>query len=159
VSQLNRNAVWALAVPGLAVSALLIFSACSGSPNDGDLIRRFEANKATYERLRDMLIADTNLKEVGPSGVEMADSPVFVTPPTPIIAGAHYQEYMDLLKLAGGIRASRSGGLHPSICIGVWANGLAADTKHKNICWLDDQSGDGRFNRKAIESNWFLEQD
>jgi hypothetical protein len=147
-------------VTALVLCLPLALSACSSAPSDDSLVDRFEANKATYERLRDLLTRDVGLAEVGRSGVRTADSPTWVVPPASSVSRLQYQQYMDLLKSVGASRASRSNGPHPEICIGVWASGWAADTKHKNICWLNDApTGKGRFVKIPIESNWYLEED
>jgi hypothetical protein len=128
--------------------------------SDEDLVRQFEENRAAYDRLRDLLVDDVSLRNVGRSGVQMEDSPIYVAPPTALISIAKYQEYMDLLKSTGGTRASRSVGLHPAICIGVAAEGWAGDTRHKNICWRDEPlAKDSRFTDKLIERSWYLEKD
>jgi hypothetical protein len=128
--------------------------------SDEELVRRFEENRVAYDRLRDLLVNDVSLRDVGNSGVQMEDSPIHVGPPTPLISTAKYQEYMDLLKSTGGTRASRSEGLHPAICIGVAAEGWAGDTRHKNICWREGPlAKDSHFTDKLIERNWYLEKD
>lgn len=147
-------------IPAIAAGLLILLSGCSKPPSDEQLVRRFEDHRAVYERLRDLLLADTNLKGVAPFGVQMADSPIYVTPPTPLVSSAKFQEYMSLLKSAGGTRASRSEGLHPVICIGVYAGGWAGDIRHKNICWRETPlTKGGRFTDKLIERDWYLEED
>jgi hypothetical protein len=160
VQKLNRNAFLILIVVGIGVGTLSALSSCDASASDDDVIRRFKANKATYQRLRDLLVDDASLREVGNSGVKMADSPVFVVPPTAQISTAKFDEYINLLSSAGGSRASRSEGSRPNICIGAWSVGWAGDSKHKNVCWFADASADhGRFTVKPIESNWYLVED
>jgi hypothetical protein len=128
--------------------------------SDGELVRQFEENRGAYDRLRDLLVDDVSLRDVGKSGVQMEDSPIHVAPPTPLISTAKYQEYMDLLKSTGGARASRSEGQHPTICIGVAAEGWASDTRHKNICWREGPlSKDSPFTDTLIERSWYLEKD
>ena len=157
---MNRDGSLASAVSAIAAGLLLLLSACGRSPSDQELVQRFEENRAVYERLRDLLLGDTNLKGVTPFGVQMADSPIYVTPPTPLISSAKFQDYMDLLKAAGGTRAGRSDGLHPVICIGVYVGGWYGDTRHKNICWRETPlAKGGPFTDKLIERNWYLEED
>jgi hypothetical protein len=149
-----------VAVPLVFIGALTIPFACSRPPKDDDLIRRFEANRAAFERVRDLLISEADLRDVGPAGMRMANSLLWVLPPSSSVSTARYGEYMHLLKLIGSTRASRSEGLHPDICIGVWAAGFAGDTKHKNICWVNGpRDSHGRFTSKVIESKWYLEED
>ena len=147
-------------ITALAFCSLLTSSACSSAPSDASLIERFAANKATYEHLRDLLSGDATLAEVGPSGIRSIDSPIWTSPPTSSVSSQQYRLYMDLLRLAGDNRASRSNGPHPEICFGVWATGWASDTKHKNICWRSESSAaGGRFTSKHIESGWYLDKD
>ena len=147
------------AVPGIAIGFLILLSGCGRSPSDQELVQRFEENRAAYDRLRNLLVDDTSVSDVGQPGVQMADSPIHVAPPTPPVSKEKYQEYMDLLKSTGGIRASRSEGLHAAICIGVYAEGWAGDTRHKNICWREGRlAKDSRFKDKLIERNWYLEK-
>jgi hypothetical protein len=128
--------------------------------SDEELVRHFEENRAAYDRLRDLLVDDLSVREVAKSGVRMEDSPIHVAPPTPLISTAKYQEYMDVLKSTGGTRASRSEGQHPTICIGLVAEGWASDTRHKNICWREGPlAKDSPFTDTLIERNWYLEKD
>jgi hypothetical protein len=155
----NRHISLASAVIGIAVGFPIILCGCGRSPSDQELVRQFEEHKAAYDRLRDLLVADANLRNVAPSGVQMADSPIYVMPPTPRVSSAKYQEYMGLLKSVGATRASRSEGPHPGICIGVSAGGWAGDTRHKNVCWRESPlAKNGRFSDKLIERYWYLEE-
>jgi hypothetical protein len=86
---------------GIAVGFLLLLCGCGRTPSDQELVRRFEDHRAAYDRLRDLLVGDANLRDVGTSGVQMTNSTVHVVPPTPLASGTKYQEYMDLLKSAG----------------------------------------------------------
>jgi hypothetical protein len=138
---------------------ITIVSACGGSSADAALIRHFQENKATYEQLRNLLIADANLAVVGASGVQTVDSPILVTPPTADISADHYHEYMDLLQKAGGVRVSRSPASDPAVCVGVRAAGWAGDTRHKNFCWHEHNPSHGVFTSRPIESGWYLEGD
>jgi hypothetical protein len=160
VHNLNLNGSLVSAVPAIAAALLILLSGCGRSPSDQELVLRFKENRAVYERLRDLLLGDTNLKGVAPFGVQMADSPIYVTPPTPLISSTKYQDYLDLLKSVGGTRAGRSEGPHSVICIGVYVAGWYGNTSHKNICWRETPlAKGGRFADKLIERNWYLEQD
>jgi hypothetical protein len=160
VGNLNPSASVVSWVPGIVGGFLLLLCSCGRSPSDEELVRQFQEHRAAYDRLRDLLIDDANLRDVGTSGVQMADSPIHVAPPMPPISTAKYQEYMDLLKSTGGTRASRSEGLHPAICIGVAAEGWAGEARHRNICWREVPLVKGsHFTDKLIERNWYLEKD
>jgi len=144
-------------ISAFAISLLLGSAGCESAPSDKALLGRFEANKTSYERLRDLLAGDAALAEVGPDGVRTPDSTIVVPPPTTSVSKQQYQQYMDLLRSAGATRASRSRGANPEICVGVWSSGWAGDVRHKNICWRDSPpAAGGRFIYKSIESNWYL---
>jgi len=150
----------ALIVLGLVFAAVALLSWHAKPPSDHKLIQRFVATKSAYQRLRDMLADEPSVRDVMDSGVQMSDSSIFVVPPTSQVSSTKFKEYLDLLHAAGGIRIGRSEGSNPNICIAVWADGWAADSRHKNICWIGDPiPSQGRFRRKPIEDHWYLEQD
>jgi hypothetical protein len=136
------------------------FKDCRSRQTDDQLILQFMTDEAAYRRLRDMLAADTNIREIRDSGVQMVDSPTFEIPPLPLLSAGKFNEYRELLRATGGIRAGRSEGPHPNICVQLQGGGWAGDAKHKDICWIEDASGrTDRFTRKLIEDHWYLEQD
>jgi hypothetical protein len=108
-------------------------------PREGKLIENFNAHRAAYERLRDMLQADDQLLRVASWGVETTKSGINVPPEGDFPIG-RYNEYLALLRETGGIGAFRGRGARPdSVSIGVWASGWAADTRHVHICWVDQE--------------------
>jgi hypothetical protein len=156
----NRMVSLALIVVGLGAGGVALLSCFAKPPSDDAFTQRFRANKSSYQRLRDMLAIDPSIRDIMNSGVQMSGSPIFVVPPTPMVSSAQFKEYLDLLHETGGIRASRSEGSNPNICIAVWADGWAGDTRHKNICWIaDPSSSHGHLRRKLIEDHWYFEQD
>jgi hypothetical protein len=147
-------------VIGIAVGFPILLCGCAKPPSNQQLIRHFEENRAAFDRLREIAAGDINVRDVAPFGVQMVDSPIHVTPPTPLFSTAKYQEYMHLLKAAGGTRISRSEGQRPAICINVYAEGWAGDARHKDICWRESPLAKGsRFADSLIERNWYLEED
>lgn len=155
-----RTVRLALIVVGLGVGAVALLSWYAKPPADDKFIQRFIKNKGDYQRLRHLLAGDPSIRDVMDSGVQMSDSPIFVVPPTAQISSPRFKEYLDLLHATGGIRVGRSEGSNPDICIGVWADGWAGDTRHKWICWIGDPFlSQGHFSRKLIEDHWYLAQD
>jgi hypothetical protein len=82
-----------------------------------------------------------------------------------------YNEYLVLLKEAGGVGAFRARGDPPeSMGVLVYASGWAGDTRHVNICWLERDpvnsiaSLDDFYQTpkprspvyKHIEGNWYI---
>jgi hypothetical protein len=141
-------------------------------PKETKLIQNFNDHRATFEQLRDMLQADTNLTRVASWGVETR-KPVFLGyPPGGNFPVDRYNKYLALLKEAGGLVATRDEGEHSDPNIVVWGWGWAGDTKHIGICWLDEEPTnqidtlDGYKGRnvypntvvvyKHINQNWYL---
>jgi hypothetical protein len=139
-------------------------------PKEGELIRNFQAHRASYEKLRDMLKADQQLLRVADWGVETAKAGI-IKPPNGGFPVDRYNEYIALLKEVGGKAAYRGRGEYPeSVSVLVWASGWAADTKHIQICWFEHsplsetsivaQSSKGRGSTfRHIEANWYLWED
>jgi hypothetical protein len=131
----------------LAISFLLIVLVVGGCvflfipspkpPQEIKLIKNFNEHRADFEKLRDMLQADTNLTVVASWGVETTKSVVAHIPPEGNFPVERYNEYLALLKNVGGFVASRDEGEHPDPSIVVWGWGWAGDTKHIGICWKD----------------------
>lgn len=149
----------------------LCFVCCGARPpSESKLVDNFRAHRAAYERLRDMLKEDQQLLRVGTWGVETIDGGVSV-PPKGGFPVDRYNDYLTLLREAGGMAASRGQGKQPeSISVLVWASGWAADTRHIQVCWMEHAptnevsslhsfySNSKPHNPvfKRIESNWYL---
>jgi hypothetical protein len=173
-ARLRRIIVWGLAFIALAVVAAMLWSANGAAPDEATLIARFRLDKAEYEQLRDMLLADSQLQRLADWGIQLTGSPTIVVPPSDKFPEARYKKYMELLSKVGGLAAYRSGEPHPKPCILVHASGWAGDTKHVSICWLESEDSDpvakpsekspnshgGRHLKfKRIEESWYLQSD
>ena len=142
----------------LALMALL--GGCSARPSDEALIGKFKSRKAAFERLRDMILEDDNLRRVADWGVEL-DHPVGTSkPPASSFPLERYKRYLGLLAEADGVGASRSASARGTIaCVLVWAAGWAGDAQHASICWVPGGQGSNARGRRHIEQDWYLEKD
>jgi hypothetical protein len=160
--------------------AVLAFGGCAyffapHPPKEAKLVQNFNEHRATFEKLRGMLQADTNLTRIASWGVETRN-PVFLgSPPGGNFPTERFNEYLALLKEAGGLLASRDEGVDSDPSIVIWAWGWAGDTKHIGICWLDKEptnqitTFDGYKGRsvypdravvfKRVDRNWYLWND
>jgi hypothetical protein len=118
-------------------------------PAEAKIIANFNNHRATYERLRDMLIEDHELLRVADWGIE-TDSGL-EKPPAGRFASARYGEYLTLLKDLNAKGASRRRGDIADPCILVWASGFAGDTRHRSICWLTIEPENRVANLDAFE--------
>ena len=128
-------------LPLVAISGCVFFFLPNNPPKENKVIENFNAHRAAYERLRDMLLADKEVLRVASWGVETTTSVGGSSiPPAGDFPVARYNQYLALLKETGGIGAFRGRGEHPeSISIGVWASGFAGDTRHVAICWREHE--------------------
>jgi hypothetical protein len=153
----------------------LIYWQMPHPPSDAQLVQNFQAHRAAFEKLRDMLQADPHLRRVADWGVDLED-PVFLGKPTDAqFSTNRYQQYLSLLKEAGGLMASRDEGPHANPYIFVWAYGFGGDTRHISVCWLDTPPDNqvsslddqkipaGSTNRpdiyRHIDQDWYLWED
>src|SRR5438034_10686211 len=67
-------------------------------PKDSELIQNFHANRAAYERLRDMLRADGQVIMVGSYGVATTNRGNTVSPEAANFPVERYDKYLVLLK-------------------------------------------------------------
>jgi hypothetical protein len=116
-------------------SLLLYIRFASFPPKEANLINNFNQHRATFEQLKDMLIADNDLRRVANWGVETTQG--ISKPPNGNFPLDRYNQYLALLKQVGGAIAYRKEGAHPNPSIGVWGSGFAGDTKHVGIRWMD----------------------
>lgn len=168
----NRKRTAALVLCFVAVLSLLFVLLFSRSkpPRDRKLIENFYAHGATYERLRDMAQADKDMVRLASWGVETTQSPVARIPPDGEFPVSRYKEYLALLKEVGGTSVERGGGANPTIGIGVWIKGWAGDTRHVEICWVEQEPPNQVTNLddfyqtpkprspvyRHIDANWYL---
>lgn len=124
----------------IVVGSLLVYAYFAGAPpEESKLIANFDAHRGVYEQLREMLIADQDLRHVAPWGVETSQSKTPQPSPTGL-PSERYQEYLRLLKEIGAAGADRSDGVSPEvICIGQWGSGFGGDTRHVDICWVKNE--------------------
>ncbi|MGA9042713.1 MAG: hypothetical protein WB421_19430 [Terriglobales bacterium] len=107
-------------------------------PKESKLIDNFHAHRAAYERLRDMLTSDTQVRAVYVRfGVETINSGLPHPPSEVNFPVSRYDEYHALLDQISSAKIFRGGENNSDICIAVWAYGFGGDTRHIANCWLD----------------------
>ncbi len=138
-------------------------------PKESKLVQNFYDHQRAYERLRDMLLADKQLMVVASWGIETPNSGP-AKPPIADFPITRYDEYLSLLKEIDAKGVSRGREQNPTVCVWVWASGWAADTRHRDVCWLDKEPNNqvaslDEFGRtpkprkpvyKQISGNWYL---
>jgi hypothetical protein len=127
---------FALALGLVVIIAILLPH--KSPPKEKQVIQDFYAHRAAYERLRNMLLEDKGLVQVGSWGVETT-SPIGMSKPPPgNFPLDRYNAYLALLNETGAAGAFR-GREDPPEFVGVlvYASGWAGDTRHVEICWLD----------------------
>lgn len=131
--------ILSLLVVGLGC-AFAYFYFAGRPPKEAKLIPDFQAHRPAYEKLREMLHTDKQLRRLADWGVETTTSPVPQKPPEGDFPLARYNEYLSLLKAVGGLWASRGEeyGVETD-CVLVWASGWAGNTRHVDICWQEKQ--------------------
>ena len=102
-------------------------------PKEAMFIRNFYAHRTSYERLRDMLIADKQVIRIGKWGVATQSTLFRLIPPDGEFPVARYNDYMTLLKetwLRGKPQRRRK--RDPA-----WPGDgvFAGNTRHVGICW------------------------
>jgi hypothetical protein len=140
---------------------ILLFICCvPRPPKEEALIENFKAHRAAFEKLRDMLEADTNLSRVASWGVDTR-KPFFLGYPTETnFPSKRFLQYLTLLNQANGYVGVRSDGDHADVGVIVWGSGFAGDTHHIGFYWMDKiptNWEDASF--KQIDHNWYLERD
>ncbi len=144
-------------------------------PKETNLIANFHVHRAAYERLRDMLLADQNVRAVYVEfGVKTVSSGLPHEPSEVNFPVSRYNEYVTLLEQIGSDAAFRNEGTkNQLICIGAWGAGWAGDTRHIWVCWtdsapnnqvtnLDDYYRNSRKPNnvfKHIDGEWYLRAD
>jgi hypothetical protein len=127
-------------VTGLLIGALLAYTLRpEHPPQEKDLLDNFYAHRAVYERLRDMLLEDRQLRRVASWGVETTGSVTASRPPEGTFPLSRYNEYLALLGEVGGRGAFREQGESKAVGVLVYASGFAGDTRHVEICWVEGQ--------------------
>jgi hypothetical protein len=87
------------------------------------LIQNFHQHRAAFEQLREMLLTDGQVQAVAPWGVRTAQTSGRFRPPEESLPGERYQQYLALLKQAGGTVAFHNEGEDSKLGITVWSRG------------------------------------
>jgi hypothetical protein len=91
----------------LAVFAIAFGSACGEHPTDDQLIARFKRERASFERLRDMFVADRTLGRVAPDFTRpvnfFSGGPLPSDPPVTSQRLAEYHGLFEHLGLESGV--------------------------------------------------------
>ena len=174
---MSRPSVSLFVAVALAIGALLLFRESNTPPGDEALMRRFHDDRPSYERLRDMLLADAPVSLVADWGIQTSNSVLSVKPPVAELSLARYDDYLALLRKIDGVAVSRSRDTPPEVCIYVWAAGFAGDTRHEAVCWRDQPppdlvasldeieqrsalaGGKMTFVYRHVDSHWYLMRD
>jgi hypothetical protein len=139
---LNRSVqvfVLLLAVIG---AGFLYLRSRNEPPDESKLIDDFYLRRATYERLRDMLLADQQVRAIYVrQGVETKESGLPHAPTEVNFPTSRYNEYRALLQGADSEQIFRAGGSNPGVCTSVWATGFGGDTRHIDTCWMEQVPG------------------
>ena len=133
----TKQIALALLVAVLA-AFLFVFVLSTRPPKEWQLIQNFQNHRASYERLRNMLLADEGLIRVATWGVETTNH-VSSKPPEGTFPVARYNEYLSLLKDIDAEVAFREERQNPDVGVVVWASGWAGNIRHIDICWLTQE--------------------
>jgi hypothetical protein len=107
-------------------------------PKEERLLEKFYSHRASYERLREMLLADEQVRAVYARwGVETTKSGLPRIPSEVNFPIARYNEYHDLLEKIGSAEVFRRSEDNTNICLTTWASGFGGDTRHVDSCWLN----------------------
>ena len=133
----TRFAAISFSIAVALIASFLIFVFISSRPpKEHRIISDFRAHRASYKRVRTMLLEDKDVVGVAPWGIQAEGSGLWKNPPDGGMPVARYQEYLALLKEIGANRVGRGGG-PLEISFGVWRSGFAADTRHVDVAWLE----------------------
>lgn len=112
----------------------------SRPPREKDLIENFNAHRAGFERLRDMLLEDKTVLAVATWGIETTTTGPHHVQPGEEFSLNRYNKYLALLEQIGGTRVYRIRGRVPELIgVSVWATGWGGDTRHIDICWTEQE--------------------
>ena len=154
----------------LASMSLVVYSAMPRPPKESQLIKNFYANRAAFEKLRDMLQVDEQVYILDQRGILTTNSSGFHFPPYGNLTVDRYEVYISLLKQVGGITVRRNAESRLNVPLWVW--GWAGNGKNIGICWMDQAPTnqiptlDGHFGRdpygkqhlayRHVDANWYL---
>jgi hypothetical protein len=137
----KRLAAVGFLVTGSLICASLAYTFLSDHPPpEKNLLNNFYAHRASYERLRDMLLEDRQLLRVANWGVETTESVSASKPPEGTFPLNRHKEYLALLGEVGGRGAFRGReGDSKAVGVLVYVSGFAGDTRHVTICWVEGE--------------------
>jgi hypothetical protein len=154
------------------VGVLLYLVSSTRPPKEAKLIQTFQAHRAEFDRLREMLQADVQVVRLATWGVVTTNSVIPRVPPEGTFPVARYSEYMVLLKRVGGSVAFRGEVQHANPSVLLWGSGFAGYTRHIGLSWmgqpptnqiatLDAYRGKSQFDDRHVvfrhlDSNWYL---
>jgi hypothetical protein len=165
----NRFAIISSSVVAIIVSPFIIISISSRPPKEGRIISDFSAHRASYERVRTMLLEDKGVEDVAPWGIQTDGSPLWNIPPDGGMPVKRYQEYLALLNEIGARRVGQVG--DPlEVSFGIWASGWAGDARHVDVSWLEREPSNTMISLDAfyqtekprrpsyvhIDGNWYI---
>jgi len=122
-------------VAAVSVGLITYFLFSSSKPKEATLIQDFHAHRASFELLRDMLQADSQIHRLADWGVQ-TDKGIF-KPPEGDFPRERFNKYLATLKEIGGVGVSRGDGIHADPTILLWGSGFGGDAVHVGICSLD----------------------
>jgi hypothetical protein len=135
-----RRILLALVCVAAAIGCLFAYGIHrEAPPTDAMLVEKFHSHQGEYERLREMLRTDTTLVEVYTrSGVQARESGAVLEPSHAGMVSDRYAEYRRLLGIVSATSVLRrdeygSG----TICINVWNSGFGGNTRHVQVCSLE----------------------
>jgi hypothetical protein len=139
---------WSSHIKGIGTIFLFFFATVLGvwayvslssrPPDEKRLLKTFYMQRATYDHLRDMLLADGQVRAVyARLGVETTESGLPRIPSEVNFPSTRYDEYRGLLDKIRSPEVFRRGENNSEICFTVWAAGFGGDTRHVDTCWLD----------------------
>jgi hypothetical protein len=135
---LKRMAVLSWSLVAVLCGLFVLALPSNRPPKEKRLLENFYEHRAAFERLRDMLLTDKQVRAVyARSGVETTESVLPHVPSEVNFPANRYSEYRGMLEQIGGTEVFRAGEGNSTICISVWAGGFGGDTRHVDNCWLD----------------------
>lgn len=137
-SRSRRLIILCLLVAAALCGILAYFFKGGRPPKEEMLVKTFYAHRVAYEHLREMLLADEDVRAVyARFGVETTKSGLPRPPSEVNFPVSRYNEYLVLLNDIGSTEVFRGKEDNSEICIAVWASGFGGDTRHINNCWLE----------------------
>ena len=100
-------------------------------PKETALLQNFREHRVSFELLREMLQADTNLNRLATWGVDTERKGIS-KPPDGNFSLERFNKYLALMKEVGAGMVGRS---DDNASIGLWASGFGGDIVHIKISW------------------------